>query len=93
MSAQAMRQYQMHASSPCLTYTGLHISLKTLSDFDADETLRNGEDSSATQAPLCLQTAASDAATDHTFQVCEKNPIICAQVMNCVDQLCATTMP
>jgi len=60
----------VHASSPCLTYKGLHISLKMLSNFHADEMLRNGEDSSATQAPLHLQTAASDAATDHTFQVC-----------------------
>lgn len=91
--AQAMCQYQVYAPSPCLTYKGLHISLKMLSDFHADEVLRNGEESGATQAPFRLQTAASDAATDHTFQVCEKNPIICAQVMNCVDQLCATTMP
>ncbi|DBA93628.1 TPA: demethylase [Trebouxia sp. C0006] len=39
-----------------------------LSDFHADEVLRNGEESGATQAPFCLQTAASDAATDYTFQ-------------------------
>ncbi|KAL0032400.1 hypothetical protein WJX79_009578 [Trebouxia sp. C0005] len=32
------------------------------------EMLKVGEESSATQAPLPLQTAASDAATDHTFQ-------------------------
>ena len=49
--------------------------------------LRNGEDSSATQAPLCLQTAASDAATDHTFQVCEEEPfvVVGAQLLICVE--------
>ena len=57
-----------------------------LSNFLADEMLRNGEDSSATQAPLRLQTA-SDAATDHTFQVCEEEPfaLVCAQLLICVE--------
>ena len=84
LSAQAMRQYQVCASSPCFTHKGLRISLKTLSDFHADEILRNGEESSATQATLRLQTAASDVATDHTFQVCGQNQIVCAQLLNCV---------
>ncbi len=91
--AQAMCQYQVYAPSPCLTYKGLHISLKMLSDFHADEVLRNGEESGATQAPFRLQTAASDAATDYTFQVRGKKQIICAQLLICVDQLSATTMP
>ncbi|DBA96608.1 TPA: hypothetical protein ACH3X1_015470 [Trebouxia sp. C0004] len=39
-----------------------------LSTTSADEMLRIGEESTATQAPLRLQTSASDAATDHTFQ-------------------------
>lgn len=57
-----------------------------LSDSHADEMLRNGEDSSATQAPLGLQTAASDAATDHTFQVCcKKVKLVYAQLLICVD--------
>ncbi len=56
-----------------------------LSNFLADEMSRNGEESSATQAPLRLQTAASDAATDHNFQVCGKKQVDCAQLLICVD--------
>ena len=84
---------QMCAPSPCLTYKGLHISVKMLCNFHADEMLRSGEDSSATQAPLRLQTAASDAATDPTLQVCDKKHNVCAQLLICGDKLFATTMP
>ncbi|KAA6427379.1 MAG: hypothetical protein FRX49_02043 [Trebouxia sp. A1-2] len=62
---QRLSSHDVAAHASC---QDLQTMRSSASPWQGDEMLKVGEESSATQAPLPLQTAASDAATDHTFQ-------------------------